>query len=107
RFRGRRLTFNPSRALKNARIYPHRGERMFRIQTLNNISQQGLKHFTADYALTTEPGSPDALLVRSAPVDADNYSTVQCIARAGAGVNNITIDKATARGICVFNTPGA
>ncbi len=80
---------------------------MFRIQTLNNISQQGLKHFTGDYAVTTEPGSPDALLVRSAPVDADSYSTVQCIARAGAGVNNITIDKATERGICVFNTPGA
>lgn len=80
---------------------------MFRIQTLNNISQQGLKHFSTDYALTTEPGSPDALLVRSAPVDADNYSSVQCIARAGAGVNNITIDKATERGICVFNTPGA
>lgn len=81
---------------------------MFRIQTLNNISQQGLKHFTGDYAVTSDAsGSPDALLVRSALVDAEGYPTVQCIARAGAGVNNITIDKATERGICVFNTPGA
>ena len=81
---------------------------MYRIQTLNNISQQGLKHFTADYAVSAEAGqSPDALLVRSALVDAEGYPTVQCIARAGAGVNNITIDKATERGICVFNTPGA
>jgi D-3-phosphoglycerate dehydrogenase len=81
---------------------------MYRIQTLNNISQQGLKLFTGDYAVSSEPApSPDALLVRSALVDADNYAAVQCIARAGAGVNNITLDKATELGICVFNTPGA
>jgi D-3-phosphoglycerate dehydrogenase len=81
---------------------------MFKVQTLNNISQQGLKLFTADYAVTSEADqSPDALLVRSALVDAEGYPTVQAIARAGAGVNNITIDKATEQGICVFNTPGA
>jgi D-3-phosphoglycerate dehydrogenase len=81
---------------------------MYRIQTLNNISQQGLKFFSDDYAVSSETGSsPDALLVRSALVDAEGYPTVQCIARAGAGVNNITIDKATEQGICVFNTPGA
>lgn len=81
---------------------------MYKVQTLNNISPQGLKLFTADYAVTSEAGqSPDALLVRSALVDAEGYPTVQAIARAGAGVNNITLDKATDRGICVFNTPGA
>jgi D-3-phosphoglycerate dehydrogenase len=80
---------------------------MYRIQTLNNISQQGLKLFTADYAVSSESDSPDALLVRSALVDAEGYPKVQCIARAGAGVNNITIEKATELGICVFNTPGA
>ncbi len=81
---------------------------MFKVQTLNNISPQGLKHFSDDYTLLADAGgSPDALLVRSALVDAEDYPTVQCIARAGAGVNNITIDKATDRGICVFNTPGA
>jgi D-3-phosphoglycerate dehydrogenase len=80
---------------------------MYRIQTLNNISQQGLKLFTDAYTVSSEAGPSDALLVRSALVDAEGYSDVQCIARAGAGVNNITIDKATERGICVFNTPGA
>jgi D-3-phosphoglycerate dehydrogenase len=81
---------------------------MFKVQTLNNISPQGLKLFTADYSVTSEAGqSPDALLVRSALVDAEGYPSVKAIARAGAGVNNITLDKATDRGICVFNTPGA
>ena len=80
---------------------------MYRIQTLNNISQQGLKHFSDAYKVTAEAGPSDALLVRSALVDADDYAAVQCIARAGAGVNNITLDKATEKGICVFNTPGA
>ena len=80
---------------------------MYRIQTLNNISSQGLKLFSDAYTVSSEPGPADALLVRSALVDADNYAAVQCIARAGAGVNNITLDKATEKGICVFNTPGA
>jgi D-3-phosphoglycerate dehydrogenase len=80
---------------------------MYRIQTLNNISSQGLKLFSDAYAVSSEAGPADALLVRSALVDADNYAAVQCIARAGAGVNNITLDKATEKGICVFNTPGA
>ena len=80
---------------------------MYRIQTLNNISSQGLKLFSDAYAVSAEAGPSDALLVRSALVDADNYAAVQCIARAGAGVNNITLDKATEKGICVFNTPGA
>ena len=81
--------------------------RMYRIQTLNNISSQGLKLFSNAYQVSSEAGPSDALLVRSALVDADDYSAVQCIARAGAGVNNITLDKATEKGICVFNTPGA
>jgi D-3-phosphoglycerate dehydrogenase len=80
---------------------------MYRIQTLNNISNQGLKLFSDAYAVTSEAGPADALLVRSALVDAEGYPQAQCIARAGAGVNNITIDKATDLGICVFNTPGA
>ena len=47
------------------------------------------------------------MLVRSAKVDTDTYTNLLAVARAGAGVNNITIDKASAKGICVFNTPGA
>jgi D-3-phosphoglycerate dehydrogenase / 2-oxoglutarate reductase len=79
----------------------------FKIKTLNNISQQGLKHFDAHYAVTSEESSPDGILVRSAQVDTDAFPSMLAIARAGAGVNNITIDKATEKGVCVFNTPGA
>ncbi|HAO98846.1 MAG TPA: 3-phosphoglycerate dehydrogenase, partial [Fibrobacteres bacterium] len=80
---------------------------MYRIQTLNNISQQGLKLLPSTYSVSSEAGTPDAILVRSALVDTDAYPTMQCIARAGAGVNNITVEKATEKGVCVFNTPGA
>jgi len=80
---------------------------MYRIQTLNNISQQGLKLLPSTYSVSSEAGTPDAILVRSALVDTDAYPTMQCIARAGAAVNNITVEKATEKGVCVFNTPGA
>jgi len=80
---------------------------MHRIQTLNNISSQGLKLFPETYSVSSEVDSPEAILVRSAQVDTDAFPSIQCIARAGAGVNNITIDKATEKGVCVFNTPGA
>ena len=80
---------------------------MYRIQTLNNISQQGLKLLPDTYSVSADAGTPDAILVRSALVDTDAYPSIECIARAGAGVNNITIDKATEKGVCVFNTPGA
>lgn len=79
----------------------------FKIKTLNNISQQGLKLFGDNYAVAGDTSSPDAVLVRSAIVDTDEIPSMLAIARAGAGVNNISIDKATDKGVCVFNTPGA
>src|SRR3989338_9471832 len=79
----------------------------FKIKTLNNISPQGLKLFGDGYAVSSQEGSPDAVLVRSAIVDTDEIPSMVAIARAGAGVNNISIDKATEKGVCVFNTPGA
>jgi D-3-phosphoglycerate dehydrogenase / 2-oxoglutarate reductase len=79
----------------------------FKIKTLNNISQQGLKHFDSAYQVSSDEVSPEGVLVRSAQVDTDAFPTMLAIARAGAGVNNITIDKATEKGVCVFNTPGA
>jgi D-3-phosphoglycerate dehydrogenase len=79
----------------------------FKIKTLNNISQQGLKLFGDNYAVAGDTSSPDAVLVRSAIVDTDEIPSMLAIARAGAGVNNISIDKATEKGVCVFNTPGA
>jgi D-3-phosphoglycerate dehydrogenase len=79
----------------------------FKIKTLNNISPQGLKLFGDQYAVSGDTASPDAVLVRSAIVDTDEIPSMLAIARAGAGVNNISIDKATDKGVCVFNTPGA
>lgn len=80
---------------------------MFKIQTLNKISNKGLDLFDDRYEVSDTQDSPHALLVRSAKVDTDSYDGLIAVARAGAGVNNITIDKASAKGVCVFNTPGA
>lgn len=79
----------------------------FRIATLNKISPEGLKLFGSEYEVADGLSSPDAILVRSAQLDTDAYPDTLAVARAGAGVNNITVDKATAAGLCVFNTPGA
>jgi Phosphoglycerate dehydrogenase and related dehydrogenases len=82
---------------------------MFGIQTLNNISPKGLELFQKDmYEVSTEAFAPDALLVRSANMlDMEFADSIKAIARAGAGVNNIPLDRCTEKGIVVFNTPGA
>ncbi|MDR0305638.1 MAG: phosphoglycerate dehydrogenase [Chitinispirillales bacterium] len=82
---------------------------MFKIQTLNKISTYGLELFPRDsYEIASEIVNPDAVVVRSFNMnDMDLPKTVQAVARAGAGVNNIPIDKCTEKGIVVFNTPGA
>ncbi|MFW5759994.1 MAG: phosphoglycerate dehydrogenase [Cyclobacteriaceae bacterium] len=81
----------------------------FRIQTLNKISAIGLNLFPrVNYEIASEIPHPDAILVRSAKMhDIDIPDSLKAIARAGAGVNNIPIDKCTEKGIVVFNTPGA
>jgi len=82
---------------------------MFRIRTLNQISVRGLERFTRDcYEVASEIGTPDAILLRSHKLTENEIGdSVKAVARAGAGVNNIPIDACTARGIPVFNTPGA
>jgi D-3-phosphoglycerate dehydrogenase len=82
---------------------------MFKIKTLNNISEAGLSLLPADmYEVSTDCENPDAILVRSANMlDMELPSNLKAIARAGAGYNNIPVDKCTERGIVVFNTPGA
>ena len=82
---------------------------MYKIQTLNKISNKGLNIFDREsYEIAGEIVNPDAVLVRSADMlNADIPASVKSIARAGAGVNNIPISKCTDRGIAVFNTPGA
>jgi D-3-phosphoglycerate dehydrogenase len=81
---------------------------MFRIQTMNKISPQGLDIFPRDrYEVASEILNPDAILVRSADLHrVEIPGTVQAVARAGAGVNNIPIPACSERGVVVFNTPG-
>lgn len=80
---------------------------VYKIKKINNISKRGLKLFDDRFTVSTTEETPDAILVRSSPVNVDDYKALLAIARAGAGTNNINVDRATERGICVFNTPGA
>jgi D-3-phosphoglycerate dehydrogenase len=81
----------------------------FRVQVFNQISPQGLKRFPAElYAVGKDVMQPDAILVRSADLHATEIApTVRAIARAGAGTNNIPVEAMSARGVPVFNAPGA
>ncbi|MGO9444703.1 MAG: phosphoglycerate dehydrogenase [Thiobacillaceae bacterium] len=80
----------------------------FRIQTLNKISSRGLARFPATYEVGDGVVNPDAILVRSANMhDMDIPASVRAIGRAGAGTNNIPVAKMNARGVPVFNAPGA
>src|SRR4030042_3563981 len=81
---------------------------MYRIDLLNKISEKGLSLFTNNYEYRADIPDPDGILVRSKEMkDMTLPSSVKAIARAGAGVNNIPIDKCSEKGIVVFNTPGA
>lgn len=81
---------------------------MYNIQTLNKISKVGLSKLGDNYTVADEVAAPDAILVRSAAMhDMELPESLLAIARAGAGTNNIPIDKCTQKGIVVFNTPGA
>jgi D-3-phosphoglycerate dehydrogenase len=78
-----------------------------RIKIINRIAPEGLALFGPDYQVGPDIANPHGIVVRSDKVDTGDYPELLAIARAGAGVNNITVDKATQQGICVFNTPGA
>lgn len=81
---------------------------MYNILTLNNISKKGLSLFDSNYKYSSEIESPDAVLVRSQSMHNMEFNdNMLAIARAGAGVNNIPIEKCSENGIVVFNTPGA
>lgn len=81
---------------------------MTKICCLNPISEVGTKNFTSDYEMTQNLQEADAVLVRSADMySLDLPERLTAIARAGAGVNNIPLDRCTEQGIVVFNTPGA
>ena len=81
---------------------------MYKIHCLNNISPEGLALLTDEYELTDNVEEADAILVRSADMHVmDIPANLKAVARAGAGVNNIPLDKFAEAGIAVFNTPGA
>ena len=82
---------------------------MLNIKVLNNISPLGLEKFSKEtYSVSKSDENPDAILVRSAKMhDMEIGSKLKAIGRAGAGVNNIPLDKMSEKGVVVFNTPGA
>ena len=83
--------------------------RTYQIQTLNKISPHGLELFPREaYEIASEIPNPDAIILRSFKMhDMELPASLKAVGRAGAGVNNIPIDKCTEKGIVVFNTPGA
>lgn len=81
---------------------------MHKYATLNNIASLGISRFDDNFAKTDNIDEVSGILVRSAKMhDMDFSDNLIAIARAGAGVNNIPVDKCTEEGIAVFNTPGA
>ena len=81
----------------------------YQIQTINNISARGLNRFDQNkYVLSDSTESPDAIMLRSQKLhDMEFDDNLKAIGRAGAGVNNIPVDKMTESGVPVFNAPGA
>ncbi|MBQ4119199.1 MAG: phosphoglycerate dehydrogenase [Clostridia bacterium] len=81
---------------------------MYKIKTYNKISKSGLSNFDDKYTVGDEVENADGAIVRSAALhDVEFPASLQAIARAGAGTNNIPIDRCSEQGIVVFNTPGA
>lgn len=81
---------------------------MYQIQTLNKISKKGLAVLDENYTCADEVENPDGIILRSFKMhDMELPASLRAVARAGAGVNNIPIDKCTEQGVVVFNTPGA
>ena len=81
---------------------------MYRVHYLNKISPKGTSLFTEAYQQTDDVNEAEAILVRSAAMHDMEFSpNLSAVARAGAGVNNIPLDRCAEQGIVVFNTPGA
>ena len=82
---------------------------MYKVRTYNKLSAKGLDRFNSEnYDVSSDIADPDAFMLRSQKLhDEEIPTSVKAVARAGAGVNNIPIEKFTEKGIVVFNTPGA
>ena len=80
---------------------------VYTIKKINNIAKAGLRQFNEQFMVSAEEEQPDGIVLRSSPLNVDDYPSLLAVARAGAGTNNINVDRATEKGICVLNTPGA
>ena len=82
---------------------------MFHIKTINNISDKGLNRLPAEtYSVSSETENPDAIILRSQNLhDMEVPSNLKAVGRAGAGTNNVPVEKLGEQGIVVFNAPGA
>ncbi len=81
---------------------------MYNVLTLNKIAACGIEKLGANYAISDNCENPDGIILRSFSMhEMELPASLKCVARAGAGVNNIPIEKCTEKGIVVFNTPGA
>lgn len=81
---------------------------MYKYHKLNSIAEVGLDKFTEEYVPVSAPEQADVILVRSAAMhEMELGNELKAVARAGAGVNNIPLEKCAEKGIVVFNTPGA
>ncbi len=81
---------------------------MYKIQILNHVADEGLAQFNKEkYTISETAKDPDGIMVRSKPIhDMDFSPNLKIIARCGAGVNNIPLERCTNEGICVVNAPG-
>ncbi len=80
----------------------------YKVKVLNNVSKLGLKLLAeGGIQYSSEETLPDAILLRSAKLATKDYPSLLAVGRAGAGVNNISIQEASDDGVCVFNSPGA
>lgn len=79
----------------------------YSVKKMNAIAEEGLSLFTDRFEVSEDEQDPHGIVVRSSPVDVDLFPSLFAVARAGAGVNNINVERATEKGVCVFNTPGA
>ena len=82
---------------------------MYKIRTYNAISHKGLRRFSKElYSVSADCDQPEGIVLRSQKLhEEDIPASLLAVARAGAGVNNLPVDRYTDKGIVVFNTPGA
>jgi D-3-phosphoglycerate dehydrogenase len=80
---------------------------LYKIKKINTIAQEGLRLFNSSFVVSADEAHPEGIILRSSQLNVDDYPELLAVARAGAGTNNINVSRATDKGICVFNTPGA